>query len=58
MTLQRYLLETVLKVPDHVLLPEDAAQRTKHTAKGHKRLLKEIEILKNDIQTVNHHLVL
>jgi hypothetical protein len=35
-----------------VLLPEDVAQRKKHSAKGHKKILKEIESLRAEIQTV------
>jgi len=42
----------VLEVPDHVLLPEDAAQRTKYSTKTHKKLLKEIESVKNEFKAV------
>ena len=45
-------METIFKVPDHVLLPEDVAQRTKHTAKGYKKMLKEIESIKKEIEMV------
>ena len=46
------MLEVIFKVPEHVLLPEDVAQRKKHSAKGHKKILKEIESLRAEIQTV------
>ena len=49
---QRFLKEIVFKIPDHVLLPEDTAQRTKHTVKSHRKLLKEIENIKSEIHTV------
>lgn len=42
----------MLSIPDHVLLPEDAAQRTKYSVKGHKKLLKEIEAIKTEIENV------
>ena len=42
----------MLEVPDHVLLPEDAAQRTKYSTKTHKKLLKEIESVKNEFKAV------
>lgn len=48
------MLEVILKVPDHVLLPQDVAQRTKHREKGHRKILKEIESIKSDIQMVLH----
>lgn len=48
------MLEVIFKVPDHVLLPEDAAQRTKHSEKEHKKILREIESIKSDIQMVLH----
>lgn len=48
--LERFMLEVIFKVPDHVLLPEDAAQRTKHSEKEHKKILREIESIKSDIQ--------
>ncbi|KZR99371.1 putative Protein MIS12, partial [Daphnia magna] len=44
--LERFMLEVIFKVPDHVLLPEDAAQRTKHSEKEHKKILREIESIK------------
>lgn len=46
------MLEVIFKVPDHVLLPEDSVQRTRYTTKGHKKLLKEIENIKLEIQAV------
>ncbi len=52
------MLEVIFKVPEHVLLPEDVAQRTKHSVKGHKKILKEIESLKAEIQTVFIHFLI
>ncbi|EFX88931.1 hypothetical protein DAPPUDRAFT_95673 [Daphnia pulex] len=49
--LERFMLEVIFKVPEHVLLPEDVAQRKKHSVKDHKKILKEIESLKAEIQT-------
>ncbi|XP_046451667.1 uncharacterized protein LOC124199774 isoform X1 [Daphnia pulex] len=49
--LERFMLEVIFKVPEHVLLPEDVAQRKKHSVKGHEKILKEIESLKAEIQT-------
>lgn len=46
------MLEVIFKVPEHVLLPEDVAQRKKHSVKGHEKILKEIESLKAEIQMV------
>lgn len=48
------MVETIFKVPDHVLLPEDSAQRIKHSSKEHKKLLKDIETIKAEIQIVIH----
>lgn len=45
-------MEVIFKVPEHVLLPEDVAQRKKHSVKGHEKILKEIESLKAEIQMV------
>lgn len=45
-------MECIFKVPEHVLLPEDIAQRTKYSTKGHRKILKEIENIKMEIQAV------
>lgn len=50
--MQQNLLENVLEVPDHVLLPEDAAQRTKYSTKTLKIILKEIDSIKNEYKAV------
>jgi len=48
--LERFLLDVIFKIPDHVLLPEDSVQRVKHSEKQRKKLIKEIEAVKIDIQ--------
>lgn len=52
MNLQNFFQECVLKIPEHVLLPEDAAQRQKCSTKDQKKIQKEIDALKLDYDNV------
>lgn len=51
--LQKFLLDVVLNIPDQVLLPEDACQRIKYSAKAQKKILKDIETMKLEILAVS-----
>lgn len=50
--LENFFQECVLKIPEHVLLPEDAAQRQKCSTKDQKKIQKEIDALKLDYDNV------